>query len=122
MARSRPHGQCDVAVDGVKAIYAFEAAFDGKRPYNLITIDIMMPHMDGFEVLTAIRRFEKTHGVNDHDHVKIIVTTVLGEAVHVREAFLQGCDAYLVKPIKKSKLRQEIEKLGLVLSEATDEN
>lgn len=76
----------------------------------------MMPHMNGHEALTAIREIEAAQGIAGLDGIKVIMTTSTKESVDVWGAFREGCEAYLVKPIEKRKLLEEIEKLGFVLS------
>ena len=109
-----PHGECDIAVNGIEAVDAFKAAIQENRPYDLICLDIMMLPMNGHEALAAIRAAENALGIGGHDGVKVIMTTALNDSAHVIEAFREGCEAYLVKPIEKVKLLAEIEKLGLL--------
>ena len=71
----------------------------------------MMPHMDGHEVLTAIREFEAAKGIGGLDGVRVIMTTALETSKHVMGAFREGCEAYLGKPIEKRKLLETIEGL-----------
>jgi two-component system chemotaxis response regulator CheY len=42
------------------------------------------------------------------------MTTALGDSRNVMGAFRAGCEAYLVKPIRKERLLEEMEKLGLL--------
>lgn len=49
------HGECDVAVDGVEAIKAFDLAWRAGTPYDVMFLDIMMPNMSGHEALKIIR-------------------------------------------------------------------
>ena len=49
------YGQCDVAVDGLEMIEAFETSLKADAPYDTIFLDIMMPQMDGIEALSKIR-------------------------------------------------------------------
>ncbi len=107
---------CDIAVDGNEAVEAFSHAMDEKEPYDLICLDIMMPNMDGREALKAIRQIESEHGIGGLDCVKVIMTTALGDPKNVIGSFREGCEAYIVKPVKKDKLLEEIENLGLVPS------
>ena len=116
----RPHGECVAAVNGYEAIDAFKAALQEGHSYDLVCLDSMMPRMDGLEALMAIRRFEKTHGVNEHDHVKIVMISAIDTSHQIQEAFWQGCDAYLIKPIEQRKLIEELKKLDLVLSGAPE--
>lgn len=109
-------GDCDVAVDGNEAVDAFRQALDENDPYDLICLDIMMPNMDGREALKAIRRIEHQHGIEGLDGVKVIMTTALGDSQNVIGSFREGCEAYIVKPVEKDKLLEEMENLGLIES------
>lgn len=108
-------GPCDVAVNGAEALEAWAAAVKEGNPYRLICLDIMMPEMDGQQVLKAIRASERDLGVKPQDEVRILMTTALDSPREVFEAFYQGgCTGYLVKPIEKKKLTQQLRGLGLV--------
>ena len=50
-----PYGESDIAVNGIEAVTAFKAAVAEKEPYALICLDVMMPEMDGFAVLDALK-------------------------------------------------------------------
>jgi len=111
------YGDCFVAVDGNKAVKAFRKALKQGQPYDLICLDIMMPEMDGHDALKAIRRIEEEQGIYGLDGVKVVMITALGDSKNVMGAFRTGCEAYIVKPVKKEKLLEEIEKLGLIKSQ-----
>ena len=106
-------GKCFVAVNGKEAVQAVTQAFDEDEPYDLIALDIMMPEMDGIEALKAIRNLEKERGITGPDTVKVIMTTAKGQSQDIFDAFNTGCEAYLIKPIRKPDLVDEIRKLGL---------
>ncbi|HEX2983255.1 MAG TPA: response regulator [Ignavibacteriales bacterium] len=100
-----PYGECDVAVNGIEAIDAYNLAIREEQPYDLICLDIMMPKMDGQEALKLIRQRETELGIEPKDEVKIIMVTALDTPKDVVEAFYQGgCTSYLVKPIEKKKI------------------
>ncbi len=105
---------CDIAVDGNEAVVAFSLAMDAKEPYDLICLDIMMPNMDGRQALKAIRQIESEHGISGLDCVKVIMTTALEDSKNVIGSFREGCEAYIVKPVEKDKLFEEIQKLGII--------
>jgi two-component system chemotaxis response regulator CheY len=84
------------------------------EPYDLICLDIVMPEMDGQEALKEIRCLEKKAGITGSDFTKIIMTTALADKTNVVEATLQGCDYFLVKPIQKAKLQEQLRKLKLI--------
>jgi two-component system chemotaxis response regulator CheY len=110
-----PYADCDIAVDGAEAVKAFHLATEEKRPYDLILLDIMMPEMDGQAVLKEIRRIEDVSSIHGLMGVKIIMTTALDDRRNIIEAFRSQCEAYLIKPIDKSRLLCEIQSLGLQL-------
>ena len=108
------YGDCFIAINGHEAVKAVKSALDEGQPYDLICLDIMMPEMDGHEALEAIRQIENEHGIAGLDGVKVIMTTALGDSKNVIGAFRTGCEAYIIKPVAKEKLLEEMEKLGLV--------
>jgi len=105
--------ECHVAVNGREAVKAFSDALDEGEPYDLMCLDIMMPGMDGHQVLRAIRQLEDGRGIQGLDGAKVIVTTALGDAKNVLRTFRKGCEVYIVKPVTKEKLFEEMDKLGL---------
>lgn len=52
------YGECDAAVDGMEAVDAYLMALEDGEPYDLACLDIMMPVMDGYQVLRSIRDLE----------------------------------------------------------------
>ena len=108
------YGDCFVAVNGHEAVEAFRDAFEENTPYDLICLDIMMPGMNGHETLKAIRRIESEHGIAGLDGVKVIMTTALDDSKDVMGAFRSGCEAYLVKPVERENLLEEMGKLGFL--------
>ena len=110
-----PYGNCDIVVDGQEAVQAFELAHEANEPYNLICMDIMMPNLDGHEALKQIRDIEKESGIRGSAEVKVIMVTALDDPKTVFKAYYKGgATSYIVKPIEKDKLIQEIRKLGLI--------
>lgn len=111
-------GPCHVAVNGREAVEAVTESLNERQPYDLICLDIMMPVMDGIEALAAIRKLEKEKGIKGLDGVKVIMTTARGESEDIFDAFNTGCEAYIVKPVRKPELIAEIQKLGLIVHSA----
>jgi two-component system chemotaxis response regulator CheY len=89
-------------------------AVEGKQPYDLVCLDIMMPGMDGHAVLSEIRKIEESNGIAVGSTAKVVMTTSLGDAENVLAAFRNQCEAYLVKPIDKAKLLERLRTLGLI--------
>lgn len=107
-------GDCSVAVNGKEALDAFTKALDANEPYDLISLDIMMPEMDGREALIRIRGTEKQRGISGLSGVKVIMTTAKNQSKDIFGSFNDGCEAYLIKPVRKNDLLAEIGKLGLM--------
>lgn len=110
----QPYAECDIAVDGQEALMAFKKAYETDVPYDLICLDIMMPELDGHQVLKEIRSYETERDIRYPKGVKVIMTTALDDPGNVLGAFRQGCEAYVVKPISKTQLVHEMTKLGLI--------
>lgn len=107
------YGECDLVVDGMEALDAYMLSIKEKDFYDLISLDIMMPKVDGVKVLKIIRNLEKQNGIADENHVKIIMTTALGETQVVKTAMEYGCDAYASKPIDIEKFTEVLKDLGI---------
>ena len=108
------YGECDITVDGEEAVDAFMMALEDGEPYDLICLDVMMPVLDGYKVLKAIRDIEAEKGIDKDNRTKIIMTTALNEEKNVKMAFELGCEAYSGKPIDVDKFEQVLGKLGLL--------
>ena len=108
------YGECDAAVDGMEAVDAYLMALEDGEPYDLACLYIMMPVMDGYQVLRSIRDLEADHGIPEEEQVKVIMTTALNDEENVKMAFDLGCSVYSGKPINKEKFDQALKKLGLI--------
>lgn len=65
-----------------------------KMPHMII-LDVMMPGMDGFELLQEIRAISK---------VPVLMLTAKGESEDLYAGFLLGADDYLIKPFLPKEL------------------
>jgi len=117
-----PLGEVDIAVDGKEAMSAFLSSRSEHTPYDLICLDIMMPEMDGHEVLRQVREAEQQSGTVGSDGVKVIMTTALADHKNVMKAFTGQCEAYLPKPIDKQKLYDNLEQLGFGIGAGPDKS
>ena len=108
-----PYGICEVAVNGAEAIAAFTSALEEQAPYSLICLDIMMPEIDGQEVLKIIREKEAAAGIAPRQEVKILMTSALDKPRDVFEAYTSGCTSYLAKPIDHARLTKHLAELGI---------
>ncbi len=109
-----PYGECIVAVNGQEALDEFQNAHKKKEPFDLVCLDIMMPKMDGQEALKEVRKIEENMKILGLDGVKIIMVTALDDNKSIMQSFREQCEGYIVKPIDKNKLLNEIRLLGLL--------
>lgn len=108
-----PLFEVDVAVTGREALDAFRLAHEEARPYDIIFMDIMMPEMDGIEALKAIRDAEQEQKLRPQ--VKVLMVTALDDPKTVIRSFHDGeASGYIVKPLRKEKLFEELKKLGFL--------
>ena len=76
--------ESDVANDGKAA-----SNMAMSNPYDIIILDVMMPHQNGFDVLRDLRK---------HTQVPVIMLTARGEDVDSIVGLEIGADDYLTKP------------------------
>lgn len=108
-------GQCDVAVDGQEAVEAFQTRLEQDRPYRLVCLDIMMPGMTGHEAILEMRALEAQHDIHGLNRSRIVMTTALGDKSNVFLAFSRECDAYLVKPLARQVLVEQMKQLQVIV-------
>ena len=83
-----------VAADGRSALALLE-----KEEPGLILLDIMMPGLNGFQVLDLIRQ---------HSNIPVIMLTARGEVTTLRDALSLGADDYVRKPFGREELLARI--------------
>lgn len=109
-----PFGPVDFAPNGRKAIDLCSKAFAKNEPYDLICLDLLLPEVDGFEVLYHIRHFEDSFNIPKDDRTKIIVISTFNDSKTVTRASRAGCDGYIAKPFRKDKILEELQIHGLI--------
>jgi two-component system chemotaxis response regulator CheY len=106
----QPHGQVDMAANGREAVEAVRRALDEHLPYDLITLDVLMPQLNG----RRIRDLEASRGLPLGQGSKVIMVTGQDDAETVLEAFAQHCDGFLAKPVDQAALLGLLVQFGLV--------
>lgn len=107
-------GDCSLAASGEEGFELFVSANETKEPFDLVCLDVMMPGIDGHETLAKMRSWEDANGIDSISGVKVIMITAMDDKKNVFQAFKGGCEAYIVKPIERTKLMEAIARLGLV--------
>ncbi len=94
MVLSREGYQVEVAGDGLEGL---RKAYD-LRP-DLMLLDIMMPNMNGLEMLARFREFSD---------VPVIMLTALGQTAARIDGLNKGADDYVSKPFEVEELKARI--------------
>lgn len=84
----RPTYRVLAATDGAAAL----DIAGGAIRLDLILLDVMMPQMDGFQVLAALRSDPSTAGI------PVVFLTALADAEHEERGLKQGASDYIAKP------------------------
>ena len=87
----------DQAANGIEALAAI-----GAKAYDLVLLDIMMPELDGYGVLEALKRDGR---IND---LPVIVISALGEIEPVVRCIEFGAADFIVKPFNPTLLRARV--------------
>jgi two-component system chemotaxis response regulator CheY len=84
--------------NGMKAVEQYKAT----KP-DLVTMDVVMPGMDGIEATRAIMEADS--------NAKVVVVSALGQQPLVNEAMEAGAKDFIVKPFEETKVVEVIKKL-----------
>jgi len=101
-----------VARDGVEALdYLFgEGKYEGRDTSVMpavVLLDLKLPMLDGFEVLSRIRSSESTR------FLPVVVLSSSSEEQDVFKSYSLGANSYIRKPVNFDKFIQAAEYLGL---------
>jgi len=86
-----------VAVDGRQAL-----EFLRREEFNLVLLDIMLPVMNGYQVLEQLKADQSL------SNIPVIITTALDEADGKARCMELGADDYLTKPFNPVTLKSRI--------------
>ena len=93
----------------IKSKYSVEQAYDGQEGvlfatqdiYDVIILDLMMPIMNGYDVLAELRK--------KHIYTPVLILTAKDALEDKVRGFNIGADDYLVKPFEKEELIARID-------------
>jgi len=84
------HHECEEAGNGTMALNLLKA-----QTFDLLILDVMMPAMDGFEILEKLREFSE---------IPVIMLTARSEEYDKLQGFRLGVDDYVTKPFSPREL------------------
>ena len=89
---------CVSAGDGIEALKVMEEQY-----VDLIVADIMMPNMDGYELIHTLRE--------SRCEIPVLIVTAKDQFEDMQKGFRTGCDDYMVKPVNVKELVLRVEAL-----------
>jgi DNA-binding response OmpR family regulator len=99
--------EIDSAADGEEAVEKFNS-----NPYDLIILDVMLPRLNGLEVLERIR---------EQSRIPVIMLTAKGEDMDKILGLDYGADDYITKPFNILELKARIKAVFRRLNGVSDE-
>jgi len=93
----------DNGADAIKQVSGDDSLFS--KTVDLIILDIMMPKMDGYEVLKKLRSSDSTKDI------PVIFLTAKAQKKDLAKGIEAGANDYLVKPFKLADLFKKIKQL-----------
>lgn len=84
---------------------AGEQLIDSLAPPAIVTLDVMLPHADGYELLARIRARA------GWEAVPVILLTARSQEKDIVRALDRGANDYLIKPFKPDELRARVRRL-----------
>ena len=91
----------ELAPDGRAA----QGLIDSMVPPSLAMLDVMLPHVDGYQLLCMIRAREAWR------NVPVLMLTAKSQEKDIVRALDAGASDYLVKPFKPDELRARIKRM-----------
>ncbi len=88
------------AYNGSQALTVLE-----KQKPNLILLDVLMPEMDGFEVLRRLKAAPETSSI------PVILLSALDQLKDISKGYEMGADHYITKPFTNTHLMTVIDHL-----------
>jgi putative nucleotidyltransferase with HDIG domain len=109
--------ECREAESGQAAVEAYRDSLEKNDPFQIITLDIMMPDMDGQKVLETIRGIEKEKNLTKKERVRILMISSRSDKETIITCVRLGCDDYIAKPFERDIIIKKMKKLGLSIQD-----
>ncbi len=109
------YAHCVAAANGEEAISAFEAALADGNPFTAVFMDIVMPGMDGNQVVRRLREIESAERSDETRGFKLVMISVCTDTQNVSDSFFYGqAAAYIPKPLRQEVLLRELRRIDLL--------
>ncbi len=102
----RDQAQCVCVSNSTEGLKVFERANEAKNKFDFVFIDVSSQDRSGLDFLQRIRTVEKNLTYKSVQATKVFIITAHREPFI--EAFNEGCDEYILKPIDPEHLLTKI--------------
>lgn len=107
-------GDVTVVGDGFQAVKHYMQALDERDPYHLVCLDVMMPKIDGYKALDAIRDIEGKYALIEGERARIVMISALDEGGFDEERAGNLYDCYMSKPIDILEFEMNLKRMGMI--------
>ncbi|GIX25715.1 MULTISPECIES: chemotaxis response regulator CheY [Caldimonas] len=94
------YNNAEEAEDGAVALQMLQNGH-----FDFVVSDINMPNMNGFELLSAIKKDDKLK------HIPVLMVTAEARKEDIVRAAQDGAAGYIVKPFTKATLEEKVQKI-----------
>ena len=102
------------AATGQEGYDLFRAALELGYPYGLIVLDMELGGVKGIEVVRGCRELEAEYELYGSSSSRIVFLSAQADPKLIAEGFREGCDAYLIKPLKIEELERQLQLFGMI--------
>ena len=111
----KKYGECESAPNGQIGFEMYKVAQNDEEKIQLITVDINMPEMSGFELIENIRKHEESLNLRYDQRIKILMITISDNFKDVSASYRRGCEYYCLKPVNAENLARALKEVGLIV-------
>jgi len=86
------------AASGTEGLEMLKNALRSKKPFDLVLLDLEIPERDGFALIKKLKADEALRSI------PVLTLISMGGKIEIKEIMESGCNGWLYKPIRQSKL------------------
>lgn len=107
--------ECVMCASGPEAMDTVRQAIAEGRSFDVVFLDIIMPHMDGHETLAHLREVEEAADIPPEARMRAVMVTSMDDETNTMTALFDSqVSAYLTKPANRSELLEKLVALDLL--------